>query len=366
MASAASLFTPFTLKDVTLKNRIAVSPMCQYSAIDGVVGDWHGLHLGALARGGAGLVIAEATAVSPEGRITPGCAGLWSDRHTTAYANVVAAIEGFGAVPGIQVAHAGRKASSNAPWEGDDHIRADDARGWEPIGPSAVAFGGKLTRVPRAMSRKDIRRVQSDFASAARRAHSAGFRWLELHFAHGYLAQSFLSPLANTRDDEYGGRFENRARFIFETLAAVRDAWPDNLPLTIRLGVTEFDENAQAIEESIELVKRLKAAGLDLLDVSIGFSTPGGKVPWAPAFMAPIAGRIRLEAGIATATSWYIRAPELADTIIRRGDVDLVMIGRPLLANPHWPFEAARALGVEQPANGLPAQYAYWLSRYRG
>lgn len=364
--SAAGLFTPFTLKGITLKNRIAVSPMCQYSAIDGMVGDWHRLHLGTLARGGAGLVIAEATAVSPEGRITPGCAGLWSDRHAAAYADIVATIEGFGAVPGIQLAHAGRKASSSPPWEGGDHLLADDAQGWEPIGPSAIAFGDKLTRVPSAMSRDNIKRVQADFVSAAKHALDAGFRWLELHFAHGYLAQSFLSPLANARHDEYGGSFENRARFIIETFAAVRDAWPDSLPLTIRLGVTEFDDNTQAIEESIDLVRRLKAAGLDLLDVSIGFSAPGGKVPWGPALMAPIAGRIRREVGIPTATSWYIRDPELADTIIRRGDVDLVMIGRPLLVNPHWPFEAARALGVAQAAKVLPAQYAYWLSRYHG
>ncbi|WP_420345185.1 NADH:flavin oxidoreductase/NADH oxidase [Pelagibius sp.] len=361
----SSLFTPLTLKDTTLRNRIAVSPMCQYSAEDGVVNAWHHAHLAGLARGGAGLVIAEATAVSPEGRITPGCAGLWTDDQAAAFAPAVRAIKAAGAVPGIQIAHAGRKASANRPWEGDDHLPADDPRAWTPLGPSAIPYGANLPRRPQAMTEDDIAKVQSDFAATAERAQQAGFEWLELHFAHGYLAQSFFSPHANRRNDDYGGSFENRSRFLIETFAAVRKVWPENLPLTARLGVIEFDGREETLEESIELVRRLSALGLDLVDVSLGFNTPDAKIPWGPAFMAPIAERVRREADIPTATSWYISDPEQADALIRDGQVDLVMLGRRLLENPHWPYDAARALGVEKPAWTLPAPYAHWLDRYR-
>jgi 2,4-dienoyl-CoA reductase-like NADH-dependent reductase (Old Yellow Enzyme family) len=360
-----SLFEPFTLKDVTLKNRIAVSPMCQYSAVEGVINEWHHAHLAGLARGGSGLVIAEATAVSPEGRITPGCAGLWTDAQAEAFVPAVRSIKAAGAVPGIQIAHAGRKASANRPWEGDDHIAANDPRGWQPIGPSAVPFGAELPRAPRAMSKDDIRRVKQDYVAAVRRIREAGFEWLELHFAHGYLAQSFFSPHSNRRTDEYGGSFENRIRFLTETFTAVRDAWPEDLPLTARLGVVEFDGRAETLDESIELVRRLKALGLDLIDVSVGFSIPGAQIPWGPGFMAPIAERVRREANIPAATTWYISDPKQADALIRDAKVDLVMLGRPLLENPHWPYDAARALGVDKAAWTLPAPYAHWLERYR-
>ena len=362
----SSPFQPFSLKGVTIRNRIAVSPMCQYSADDGVVNEWHQVHLSGLARGGAGLVIAEATAVSPEGRITPGCAGLWNDAHAEAVAPVVRAVQAAGAVPGIQIGHAGRKASANRPWEGDDHIPEGDPRGWQPIGPSAIAFGANLPRVPRAMTKADIARVRDDFVSAARRAAAAGFEWLALHFAHGYLAQSFLSDYSNFRQDEYGGSFENRSRFLIETLAAVREVWPDHLPLTARLGVIEFDgRDRETLDRSIELIKRLKATGLDLIDVSIGFSTSTARIPWGPAFLAPIAARVRHETGLPTATSWFISEPAQADGLIRNGKVDVVMLGHPLLANPHWPYRAARELGVDRAAWVLPVQYAYWLDRYR-
>ncbi|MEQ8355073.1 MAG: NADH:flavin oxidoreductase/NADH oxidase [Kiloniellaceae bacterium] len=361
----SSLFTPFPLKDVTLRNRIAVSPMCQYSAVDGVVNDWHYAHLASLARGGAGLVVAEATAVSPEGRITPGCAGLWNDAQTAAFVPAVQSIKAAGAVAGIQIAHAGRKASANRPWEGDDHLPENDPRAWQPIAPSAIPFGANLPRRPRAMTLEEIQGVQQDYVAAAKRALQAGFEWLELHFAHGYLAQSFLSPHSNQRQDGYGGSFENRIRFISETFAAVRAVWPDRLPLTVRLGVIEFDGREETLEESIELARRLAAAGLDLLDVSLGFSVAGADIPWGPGFMAPLAERVRREAGIPTATSWYIGDPLQADAMIRDGKVDLVMLGRALLANPHWPYDAARALGVENPAWTLPAPYAHWLERYR-
>lgn len=360
-----SLFDPFSLKDVTLRNRIAVSPMCQYSAVEGMANDWHHAHLAGLARGGAGLVVAEATAVSPEGRITPGCTGLWTDQQAEAFAPAVAAIKAAGAVPGIQIAHAGRKASANRPWEGDDHIAEGDPRGWQPIAPSAIPFGANLPRRPRAMTKDDIGRVQQDYVAAARRAQAAGFEWLELHFAHGYLAQSFLSPHSNQRSDEYGGSLENGSRFLVETFEAVRAVWPERLPLTLRLGVIEFDGREETFEESIALARRFAAGGLDLLDVSLGFNIPGAGIPWGPAFMAPLAERVRREAGIPTATSWFIDDPRQADALIREGKVDLVMLGRALLENPHWPYEAARALGIDKAAWVLPAPYAHWLERYR-
>jgi 2,4-dienoyl-CoA reductase-like NADH-dependent reductase (Old Yellow Enzyme family) len=358
------LFTPFKLKDVTLRNRIVVSPMCQYSAQDGLIGDWHDVHLAGLARGGAGLVIAEATAVSPEGRITPGCTGLWNDQQGERWSRAVALIKAAGAVPGIQIGHAGRKASANLPWEGDDHIAPGDPRGWDTIAPSAVAFGGGLPKVPKAMTLDDIARVKADFVAAAQRARSAGFEWLELHFAHGYLAQSFFSTFSNQRQDAYGGDFDGRARFLVETLAAVRAVWPENLPLAARFGVTEFTDRDD-LEEGVEMVRRLKAAGLDLIDVSIGFSTPTANVPWGPAFMAPVAQKVRQATGLPVTTSWFISGAAQADRLLTEGQVDLITLGRPVLANPHWPYHAAIELGVDRPAWTLPAPYAHWLERYR-
>lgn len=362
----SALFQPFKLKDVTLRNRIAVPPMCQYMATDGVVNDWHRVHYPAIARGGAGLVIVEATAVSPEGRITPNCTGLWNNAQAAALAPIAASIKAAGAVPGIQIGHAGRKASANRPWDGDDHIAADDARGWPTISPSATAFGANLPRVPRAMTVEDIARVRADFVAAARRALEAGFEWLELHFAHGYLAQSFYSVHANQRDDAYGGSFENRSRFLLETLQAVRKVWPEHLPLTARFGVLEYDgRDEETLAESIELTRQFKREGLDLLSVSVGFSTPSANIPWAPAFLAPIAERVRREAGLPVASAWGIDNPATADATVRDGQLDLVMIGRAHLANPHWPMQAARALNVERPTWVLPAPYAHWLERYR-
>ncbi|GLQ87347.1 NADH:flavin oxidoreductase/NADH oxidase [Dyella flagellata] len=360
-----ALFEPFKLKDVILRNRIVVPPMCQYTAQDGLVNDWHRVHLAGLARGGAGLVIVEATAVSPEGRITPGCAGLWTDQQAQAFVPIVEAIKAAGAVPGIQIAHAGRKASANVPWEGDDHIAADDARGWQTIAPSALPYGAHLSKPPRAMSLQDIARVRADFVAAARRARDAGFQWLELHFAHGYLGQSFFSPHSNQRDDLYGGSLQNRSRFLLETLAAVREVWPEHLPLTARFGVIEYDgRDEETLVESIELAKGFKQRGLDLLSVSVGFSTPTASIPWAPAFLAPIAARVGCEAGLPVASAWGIGTPELAERVLRDGQLDLVMVGRAHLADPHWPYKAARALGIERPSWTLPAPYAHWLERY--
>ncbi|MBQ0742509.1 MAG: NADH:flavin oxidoreductase/NADH oxidase [Pseudomonas sp.] len=361
----SALFQPFTLKDVTLRNRIAVPPMCQYSATDGLINDWHQVHLAALARGGAGLVIVEATAVAPEGRITPGCAGIWNDQLAQAFVPAVKAIKAAGSVPGIQIAHAGRKTSANRPWEGDDHIADSDARGWKTIAPSALPFGANLPKQPEAMSLDDIARVRDDFVAAAQRARDVGFEWLELHFAHGYLGQSFFSEHSNQRDDAYGGSVEKRSRFLLETLAAVREVWPENLPLTARFGVIEFDgRDEQTMLDSIELTRQFKAAGLDMLSVSIGFSTPDAKIPWAPGFMGPIAERVRREAGIPVSSAWGFGEPHIAEKAVKDGQLDLVMVGKAHLANPHWAYFAARELGIDKASWTLPAPYAHWLERY--
>ncbi|WOD11253.1 NADH:flavin oxidoreductase/NADH oxidase [Pseudomonas sp. NyZ704] len=361
----SALFQPFTLKDVTLRNRIAVPPMCQYSATDGLINDWHQVHLAALARGGAGLVIVEATAVAPEGRITPGCAGIWNDQLAQAFVPAVKAIKAAGSVPGIQIAHAGRKASANRPWEGDDHIADSDARGWQTIAPSALPFGANLPKQPEAMSLDDIARVRDDFVAAAQRARDVGFEWLELHFAHGYLGQSFFSEHSNQRDDAYGGSVEKRSRFLLETLAAVREVWPENLPLTARFGVIEFDgRDEQTMLDSIELTRQFKTAGLDMLSVSIGFSTPEAKIPWAPGFMGPIAERVRREAGIPVSSAWGFGEPHIAEKAVKDGQLDLVMVGKAHLANPHWAYFAARELGIDKASWTLPAPYAHWLERY--
>lgn len=361
----SALFSAFTLKNVKLRNRIAIPPMCQYSATDGFSNDWHLSHYAGLARGGAGLVIVEATAVSPEGRITPACLGLWRDEQIEGLARIAAAIKAAGAIPGIQIGHAGRKASANRPWEGDDNIPADDPRAWQTLSPSAIAFGANLPRVPKEMSLADIARVTGDFAAAARRARAAGFEWLELHFAHGYLAQSFFSPHANQRSDAYGGEHAGRARFLLETLAAVRENWPEDLPLTARFGVIEYDgRDEQTLADSIQLANEFRAGGLDLLNVSVSFSTPTAQVPWGPAFLAPIAERVRRETGLPVASSWGIDAARHAERVVSEGQMDLVMIGRAMLANPHYPYELAKQLGVERPSWVLPAPYAHWLERY--
>ena len=361
----SALFSGFKLKDVTLRNRIAIPPMCQYSAVDGLVNDWHAVHYAGLSRGGAGLVIVEATGVAPEGRITPACLGLWNDQQAAGLAKVAAAIKAGGAVAGIQIGHAGRKASANRPWEGDDHIAESDPRGWATLSPSAVAFGANLPKVPKAMTLDDIRRVRDDFVAAARRARDAGFEWLELHFAHGYLAQSFFSVHANQRTDQYGGDYAGRSRFLLETLAAVREVWPEHLPLTARFGVIEFDgRDEETLAESIELGIAFRKAGLDLLSVSMGFSTINARIPWAPAFLAPISEQVRRATGMPVASSWGIDVPATAERVVAENQMDLVMIGRAHLANPHWAYQAAKTLGQDKPSWVLPAPYAHWLERY--
>lgn len=364
----SALFSPFTLNDLTLRNRIAVPPMCQYSAVDGFINDWHLHHYAGLARGGAGLVIVEATGVAPEGRITPNCTGLWSDDQVAGMREVAEAIKAGGAVAGIQIAHAGRKASARRPWDGDDHIMSEADGGWPTLAPSAIAYGQNLPKVPKAMTLDDIARVQADFVAAAKRALAAGFEWLELHFAHGYLAQSFFSPHSNQRTDEYGGSFENRARFILETLRAVRKVWPENLALTARMGVIEYDgRDEETLAESIRLTQLMKDEGLDLLNVSVNFVISDTQIPWAtPAFLAPIAERVARETGIKVASSWGIDEPAMAEQVVRDGQMDVVMIGRAFLANPHYAYHLAQVLNVENPDWILPTPYAHWLARYRG
>ncbi|WP_346830849.1 NADH:flavin oxidoreductase/NADH oxidase [Pseudomonas abietaniphila] len=364
----SSLFEPFTLKGITLRNRIVAAPMCMYAVKDGVIGEWHKAHLAQLAAGGAALITVEATAVSPEGRITWGDTGLWNDQQAEAFRPAVAAIKAAGAVAGIQIGHAGRKASANRPWEGDDQIADEQPNGWATIGPSPIAFGGqKSWKVPSAMSITDIARVQDDFVKAAQRALNAGFEWLELHFAHGFLAHSFLSPHSNHRKDIYGGTFANRARFILETFSAVREVWPDEFPLSARLGVVEYDgRDEETLAESIELIKLLKQAGIDFVSVSVGFSVPEATIPWsAPAFMAPVAKRIRQECDLPVALAWGVGEPTVADEAIQHGHADLIAVGRALLANPRWPYAAAKSLGLDRASwLTLPASYAFWLENF--
>jgi 2,4-dienoyl-CoA reductase-like NADH-dependent reductase (Old Yellow Enzyme family) len=361
----SSLFSPYTLKSTTLRNRIVASPMCQYMAKDGHVNDWHRTHYATLARGGAGLVIVEATAVSPEGRITPGDLGLWSDAHATGLADIAATVKAAGAVAGIQLAHAGRKAGCAPPWEGGAPLHPDDPQAWQPVAPSALAYLAGSDYIPRALTIDGIRQVREAFVEAAVRAREAGFEWLELHFAHGFLAHTFLSPHANTRDDAYGGSLENRARFLLETLRAVQEVWPQQLPLTVRLGVVAFDGGEQDLQsEAVEVLAWMKQARLDLVDASLSMTSPGETIPWGTNMMLPYAAPLRAATGLPVATSWHITSAREADAFVREGKLDLVYFGRRLLANPHWPYHAARELGIEHPADVLPTTYSYWLKSW--
>lgn len=358
----AGLFDSFTLKGVTLRNRIAASPMCQYMANDGFISDWHQPHYASLARGGAGLVVVEATAVSPEGRITPGDLGIWNDAQVLGLTSVAKTIAAAGALPGIQLAHAGRKAGCTPPWEGGAPVPKDDLQAWQPIGPSAIPLIPEKPHMPLEMSLSDIRRVQQDFVDAAVRAKNAGFQWMELHFAHGFLGQSFLSRHSNQRNDQYGGSLENRARFLVDIVAAVREVWPAEFPLTARLGVLEYDgQDETNLAESMEVLRWLKAAGLDLVDVGIGFSTLS-PVPWRADMLVDTADRVRKETGLEVTTSWLITDAKQADAFVREGKLSFVMFARRLLDNPHWPRKAAQELGIK--TRVLPVSYAFWLDSW--
>jgi 2,4-dienoyl-CoA reductase-like NADH-dependent reductase (Old Yellow Enzyme family) len=356
LISEPHLFQPLTVRSVTLRNRIGVSPMCQYSAEDGVANDWHFIHLGSRAVGGAGIVMAEATAVAPEGRITPGCLGFWGVKHIEPLARIAKFVKSHGAVAGIQIAHAGRKASADLPWKGGAHL-SEAQGGWPTIAPSAIPFGGDLPKVPRAMTEADITRVQNDFVAAAKRALTAGFNWLELHSAHGYLFNEFLSPLANHRADKYGGSFENRIRILLETTRAVRKVWPDMLPLAVRISAIDWVPGGWDIEQSIALAKLLKAEGVDLMDCSSGGVVPDAKIPVAPGYQVPFAEKIRRGANIATAAVGFITEPKQADDIVRNGHADVVLLAREFLRDPYWPARAARTLGHKDKLPP-PLQYA--------
>ena len=349
------LFDPLTLRGVTLRNRIGVSPMCQYSAVDGFANDWHLVHLGSRAVGGAGLVMTEATAVEARGRISPSDLGIWSDAHVPPLARIARFVKEQGAVPGIQLAHAGRKASHAVPWKGDAPL-ADAEGGWTPIAPSAIPFSPK-DRIPSEMTKSDIAAVLDAFHAAALRAREAGFAWAELHAAHGYLAHSFLSPLSNRRTDEYGGGFENRIRFVLAAVRAVRSAWPEERPLSVRLSCTDWAEGGWTIEESVSLARRLKDEGADLVDCSSGGLVFDAKVPAGAGYQVPFAEAVRRGAGLPTAAVGMITDPMQADEIVRNGRADLVFLAREELRNPYWPIRAAQALGH---ADRLEIPPQYW------
>ena len=345
------LFSEFKLRDVAYANRIGVSPMCQYSCEDGFANDWHFAHLAARAVGGAGLVFTEAAAVTPEGRISPQDLGVWSDKHFEPLERIASFVKAQGAVPGVQLAHAGRKGSTYRPWSGQGSM-PEAQGGWQAVAPSPIAFGKYAP--PKELSIEGIRALSQAFATAARRAYAAGFRTIEVHAAHGYLVHQFLSPLSNRRADAYGGSFDNRTRFLRDCVTAVRGALPDSCPLFVRISATDWTEGGWDIEQSIELSRRLKDLGVDAIDCSSGGNVENAKIPVGPGYQVPFSETVRREAGVATAAVGMITDPAQADQIIRNGDADIVLIARELLRDPYWPLRAARELGHAMP---WPAQY---------
>jgi 2,4-dienoyl-CoA reductase-like NADH-dependent reductase (Old Yellow Enzyme family) len=347
------LFDTLTVRGITLRNRIGISPMCMYSYTDGFSNDWQVVHLGARAACGSGLIIAEATAVEARGRITPEDVGIWLEEHIEPLARVARFLKQQCAVPGIQIAHAGRKASVTRPWDGSKPIFPDDPRGWQVIGPSCIAYDNGY-QTPDELSQSEIGEVQAAFRTAAEHALAAGYEWLEIHAAHGYLIHSFYSPLSNQRTDEYGGSFENRIRFLIETTRTVRQVWPDHLPLTVRISGTDWVDGGWTVEESIELARRLKKEGVDLIDCSSSGNVAHVKKPIGPGYQVPISEAIRRGAQIPTAAVGLITDPVQADEIIRNEQADLILLGRELLRDPYWVIHAAQALNQPLP---VPPQY---------
>jgi 2,4-dienoyl-CoA reductase-like NADH-dependent reductase (Old Yellow Enzyme family) len=337
------LFSPLRLREVEFRNRIAVSPMCQYSSEDGFASDWHLVHLGSRAVGGAALVFTEAAAVLPEGRISPHDLGIWKDEHVEMWARIFRFVREQGAAPGMQLAHAGRKASTARPWEGGKPVGAEKG-GWSPIfGPSPLPFADGY-QTPHALDRAGLDRIRAAFVEAAQRAQRAGAEVIEIHSAHGYLLHSFLSPLSNRRTDEYGGSFENRTRFLCETVVAVREVWPEKFPLFVRISATDWTESGWNGEDSVALAGKLKSLGVDLIDCSSGGNVPEAKIPTGAGYQVPFAEKIRAEAGIATGAVGMITEPAQADQIVRLGQADLVFMAREFLRHPYWPLNAARPL----------------------
>jgi 2,4-dienoyl-CoA reductase-like NADH-dependent reductase (Old Yellow Enzyme family) len=368
------LFTPYTLKGVTLRNRIVMSPMTMYQSSQGKMNDYHVSYLGARAAGGFALIFPEQIAITPDGRTSTSCAGIWDDDQIEGHARVTAVIERCGAVAGIQLGHTGRKGSELPPFKKMNaadmaaQLPPDHPDGWTCVAPSAIPYGGDHTHPVHGLTREEIKALHRSYADAARRALDAGYKWLEMHFAHGYLAASFFSPLANQRTDEYGGSLENRARFHLEALDAVREVWPEKYPLTMRLGSDDLHPDGVQFDESIVAIGWMKQHGLDLADLSLGFNTddmvnpPFNEV----GFMIERANRVRRELGIPVAASWNLGIPANADAAIRDEQVDLVMLGRPALANPHWPVWAARELGHPDPWSLVPEDWNWWLRNFRG
>lgn len=362
-----NLFSPYTLKDVTLRNRIAMSPMTMYRSVDGLMNDFHLMLMGSRAAGGFGLVFPEQVAITPDGRTSVGCAGLYEDAQIAPMRRVTDLIKDMGAVAAIQLGHTGRKGSEVKPWEGGAQLPPDHPDGWQVVGPSAIPYGGKYQYPVHELTREEIKAIHRAYAEAARRAVDAGFEWLELHFAHGYLGASFFSPLANQRRDEYGGGLENRVRFHLEAIDAVREVWPERLPLTMRLGSDDLNPRGVQFDEAIVAVAKMKEHGLDLADLSMGFNTDDmQEKPFAEiGFMLERAERLRREVGIPVATSWNLGIPALADKVIREELIDLVLLGRPALSNPHWPVWAARELEHPDPFGLVPEDWAWWLRNFR-
>lgn len=349
----SKLFESYKLREIEFRNRIWVSPMCQYSSADGMPTDWHLVHLGSRAVGGAGLVIMEATGVSPEARISPSDAGIWSDAHAEAYQKITKFIKEQGAIAGIQIAHAGRKASTAEPWNGGKKVGEDEG-GWETVAPSAIAFADDFP-MPREMSKTDIEKATNDFVEAAKRAVRAGFEVIEIHAAHGYLFHEFLSPLSNKRTDEYGGSLENRMRFPLDAAKKVRAAVPQNLPVFVRISATDWTENGWDLEQSIEFAKELKNAGIDLIDVSTGGNIAAAKIPVAPNYQVSFAKEIREKAEIPTGAVGLITSGKQAAEILQKGEADAVLIAREFLRDPYFPLTAARESG--EVLNYVPKQY---------
>lgn len=353
------LLSPLALRGVTLRNRIAMAPMCQYSAKEGIANDWHLVHLGSRAVGGTALMIVEATGVTPDGRITPGDLGIWGDQHIEPLARIARFVHSQGAVAGIQLAHAGRKASTAAPWTGGATLKTTAEGGWPVVAPSPIPFYPD-DPMPVALDEKDIDSIVDAFESAARRALTAGFKVLEIHAAHGYLLHQFLSPHSNQRNDQYGGSLDNRMRFLLRVTERLRAVIPDDLPLFVRLSATDWAPGGWDIEQSVELSRRLKGLGVDLIDVSTGGNLPTARIPVAKRYQVPCSRRIRDDADIPTGAVGLITDPKEGDEIVTGGDADLVLVGRELLREPYWALKAQHAF-EEEPA--WPVQYGYAVKR---
>ena len=367
------LFSPLTIKDVTLRNRIGMSPMTMYHSVDGHLDDYHVMYLGARAAGGFGLIFPEQIAITPDGRTSTSCAGIWDDAHVAGHARVTSMIRRMGAVAGIQLGHTGRKGSELAPHDAarlgrHKALGPDEPGGWTCVAPSDLPYGGGHHHPVRELTIADIAALHHSYGQAARRAAEAGYEWLELHFAHGYLGASFFSPLANRRTDQYGGSLRNRARFLLGAIDAVREHWPERLPLTMRLGSDDFHPEGVQFDESVEVIGWMVEHGLDLADVSYGLNTDAMVDPPfnEPAAFVSRAARVRREVGIPVATSWNLGVPATADAVVRDELIDLVLVGRPALANPHWPVWAARELGHDDPFSLVPEDWRWWLKNFRG